>query len=141
MDFKLRYRRECIAAKTSPLHVIEASNVSLDFKFFRIPESEWAPVLEALKNDTTLKRISVSIDLEDKSLVENRIHKQKLRHLEPFIWHLSQHLLVNSNLTELHLKGLPMTARDVEQISKVLVVDYGIMAKMGRYYHVHFWSF
>lgn len=112
-------------ANTSPLHVIEAnlSSLTLDFKFFRVPETEWGPINSTLKSDFSLKKIIVVIDYEDHT-VSNPTHKQKLRHLPSFLKHLSAHLSLNGSITELQLVGLPLTTSDVQVIGQVVIFYY-----------------
>lgn len=122
MDFKDRYRRECLLKGTSPLHVIEAylkDNV-LNFKFFRIPVSEWIPIFLTLNIDSTLKKICVSIDVVDQHAISsNPNHKQKLKYLHTFLEHLSTHLCNNKLLVELKLIGLPITSFDIRKLAEV----------------------
>lgn len=122
MNFQERYRRECILAGTSPLHVVEAylTSSTLNFNFFRIPsETEWAPIFEALSHDSSLKKIVVTIDY-DNHTVKNPTHQQKLKQLRRLVEHLCHHLGQNTKLTELQLIGLPLADADVKLLSKVL---------------------
>jgi hypothetical protein len=119
MDFKSRYRRECLLKGTSPLHVIEAclADAILKFKYFRIPASEWGPILSALKSTFTVKKIFVMIDFD--LAINNKIHKQKLKHLHSFMENLNVHLSNSQILTHLELVGLPFSYADIEQLGKV----------------------
>ena len=119
MDFKSRYRRECLLKGTSPLHVIEAclADAILKFKFLRIPPSEWNPILSALKSSFTVKNISVTNDVD--LAINSKIHNQKLKHLHSFMESLSVHLSHNFILTKLELVGLPFSYANIEQLSKV----------------------
>lgn len=119
MDFKSRYRRECLLKGTSPLHVIEAclADAILNFKFFRIPLTEWNPILSALKSSFTIKKICVANDVD--LSVNDKIHKQKLKHLNSLMESLSVHLSHNHILTKLELVGLPFSYADIQQLSKV----------------------
>lgn len=122
MNFKDRYRRECLLKGTSPLHVIEAylKDSVLNFKFFRIPVTEWTPIFLTLNSDLTLKKICVSIDVVDQHAISsNANHKQKLKYLHTFLEHLSTHLSNNKLLVELELIGLPTTSSDIKKLAKV----------------------
>ena len=125
MDFKNRYRRECLLSGTSPLHVIEAylSDFTLNFKFFRIPLSEWGPIILTLRNDETLKKININIDFSD-HLIDNPTHKQKLQKLPLLVESLASQLKQNSNLTEIQLIGLPFSSSDLQILAQVLLIYY-----------------
>lgn len=125
MDFKSRYRRECLVTGTSPLHAIEAclSEAVLNFKFFRIPISEWNPIFSTLKSDTSLKKIIVKIDYNDYT-VNNPTHRQKLTNLSSLCEHLNVHLINNACLNELQLIGLPLKFKDIVNISQVATIFY-----------------
>ena len=105
---------------TSPLHVIESTSpeFTLNFKFFRIPTSEWAPILLALRSDQTLNKIMITIDFADHT-VNNPSHKKKLTRLQLLISSVASHLSQNANLKEIHLIGLPLSTSDVETLAQV----------------------
>jgi hypothetical protein len=119
MDFKSRYRRECLLKGNSPLHVIEAclADAILKFNFFRVPPSEWNPILSTLKSNFTIKKINVMI--EDDLVINKKIHEQKLKHLNSFMETLRVHLGNNQILTQLELVGLPFSHADIAHLTKV----------------------
>ena len=119
MNFKKSYRNFCLLTGSCPLHCIEANlvNCVLSFKFFRIPVSEWNPILSTLNCDITLKKICVIIDVD--FTINNPTHQQKLKHLTSFIESLCVHLKNNQSLLELKLVGLPLSRTNVEHLAKV----------------------
>ncbi|KAI9560494.1 hypothetical protein GHT06_011427 [Daphnia sinensis] len=122
MNFVSTYKRECLLKGTSPLHAIESSwiDATLNFKFLRIPSSEWDPILAALKKNFTLKKICITIDIADiKS--KNHIHTKKLKHLHPFIQSLLIHFSNSQHLTELFLVGIPFGVADLDCLAKGIV--------------------
>lgn len=126
MDFKDRYRRECLLKGTSPLHIIEVylKDFVLNFKYFRIPVKEWIPIFSTLNSDSTLKKICVSIDdVDQHTPSSNPNHKQKLKHLPIFFEHLITHLSNNNILVELKLIGLPITSYDVIKLAEVKLLN------------------
>lgn len=90
----------------------------LDFKFFRIPITEWTPLLVALAADTSLKQISIKIDFGDYT-VSNPTHQQKLKHLGSLCESLSLHLSRNTKLNSLKLLALPLAKKDINILSEV----------------------
>ena len=122
MDFKSRYRRECLVTGTSPLHAIEASlsESVLNFKFFRIPINEWNPILSTMKNDASLRKIIIKIDYNDYT-INNPTHQKKLVNLDALCADLSSHLSNNASLNELKLIGLPLSCKAVSDISQVAI--------------------
>ncbi|XP_057364604.1 protein Cep78 homolog [Daphnia carinata] len=121
MNFVSTYKRECLLKGTSPLHAIESSwpDTILNFKFLRIPSSEWDPVLAALRKNFSVKKICVTIDVDLKS--KNHIHMTKLKHLHPFVQSLLIHLNNSQHLTELFLVGIPFSVADLDCVSKGIV--------------------
>ncbi|KZS21852.1 putative Centrosomal protein of 78 kDa [Daphnia magna] len=119
MNFVSTYKRECLLKGTSPLHAIESSlaDAILNFKFLRIPSSEWGPVLDTLKKNFSLKKICVNIDVLDLKS-KNQIHMTKLKHLHPFIQSLLIHVSNSQHLTELFLVGIPFSVADLDCLTK-----------------------
>lgn len=119
MNFVSTYKRECLLKGTSPLHAIESSlaDAILNFKFLRIPSSEWGPVLDTLKKNFSLKKICVNIDVLDLES-KNQIHMTKLKHLHPFIQSLLIHVSNSQHLTELFLVGIPFSVADLDCLTK-----------------------
>lgn len=117
MDLKSNYRRECLLKGTSPLHVIEANfcKFLLKFDFFQIPASEWDPIFSILQSDLTLKKIAVSINV-DQNVIQNPFHALKLKNLHKLIENLSVHVTHNQQLIELQLVGLPIEDCDIQQL-------------------------
>ena len=89
----------------------------LKFNFFRVPPSEWNPILSTLKSNFTIKKINVMI--EDDLVINKKIHEQKLKHLNSFMETLRVHLGNNQILTQLELVGLPFSHADIAHLSKV----------------------
>lgn len=120
MDFRARYRRECLLADTAPLHVIESrlGDSSLKFNFFRIPPLEWDPLLTSLESDSSLKRIAITIDYNEYT-INNPTHQLKLKHLPSFISSLGYHISNNGNLLDLCLNGIPLTDKTVDSLVQV----------------------
>lgn len=121
MDFVSRYKRECILKGTSPLHTIESSSADavLNFKFLRVPASEWNPLLAALRGNFSLKKICVTINILDLES-RNPTHMAQLRHLHQFTQSLVVHLSNSQVLTKLSLVGIPFSIADIEYLTKVL---------------------
>lgn len=125
MDFKLQYRRQCLLLGTFPLHVIEANLLEsiLKFKFYRIPITEWKPVLLTLENDKSLKKLMIEVEVEDPA-VTNPSHLHKLKFLDAFLESLCKHLIKNDALVELQLHRLPLSFSNIQMLSKVLYQVY-----------------
>ena len=120
MDFQARYRRECLLSGTSPLHAVEShlADGVLDLKYFRVPVSEWVPLLAALASDTTLKKITIRIDYTDHT-VPNPNHRAKLKHLDDLCRSLCASLSRTTTLRSLQLTGLPLSAKGITELAAV----------------------